>query len=187
MSQTGGFQTSIADVEKAPSPHSVCHGHCQCHGHPPSPVGPEWAALALHPPAPHNQRHRQAGLETCVCSGKENGTENFGASGLCPAPGPAHSVPLSPWQHSARMAVCSSWEGSAGRRAQSPRLTGTAPASGSRSARRRDGGWAAAPKGRGTRRTLPPAHRPGAAAASRSVAHTRRQERAPDPEVVPED
>lgn len=152
MPQTGGIQTSAADFEKAPSPHSARRAHCQRHGHPLSPMGPERAALALHPPAPHNQRHHQAGLETCVCSGKKKGTENFGASGLCTAPGPAHSVTLSPWQHSARTAVCSPGEGTAGRRHQSPGLTGTGPAPGSRSARRPGGHWAAAPRSRG----LPP-------------------------------
>lgn len=123
MPQAGGFQTSRRPCDPIVPAVPAANATGMA-------MGPERAAPALRPPAPHNQRHHQAGLETCVCSGQKNGTVNFVASGLCQAPGPARSVTRSPWQHSARTAVCSPREGTAGRRLHSPRLTGTAPAPG---------------------------------------------------------
>lgn len=85
--------------------------------------GSRMGCPGLAPICPSQPKHHQAGLETRVCSGTKNGTENFGAPGLCPAPGPVHSVTRSPWQHRVRTAVCSAGEGTAAKRDQSPRIT----------------------------------------------------------------
>lgn len=154
----------LADLGKAPSPQSACRAHCQCHGQPLSPTAPERAALASHPPAPHNQRHHQAGLETCVCSGKKNGTEHSGASGLCPhlAPRPRSLAPRGT-QSPHGCALTPGRRGQAGAQPAAHR-SGRARQP---LCRQRAGDWAAAPRGRGLPARRPPAARPGVREATR--------------------
>lgn len=91
----------------------------------------------LRPPAPHDRRQHQAGLETCVCSGKERGRENWGG-GLVHARHratrikAAHRFPR-PGQRNAPHGCCK------------PTSNRYEPGSGgARSARQREGDWAGA-------------------------------------------
>lgn len=104
-------------------------------------MGPERAAPPMHPPVPHNQRHHQAGLETCICSGKKNGRE---FRGVWAVPGTglrtlSRSLPVAAQCPHGRVLTPAAPEPAAHRY-------------GSGSARRRDGDRAAAARGRG----LPP-------------------------------
>lgn len=156
-----GFQSSAMDLRMAPSPHSACCAHCQCHGHPLSPTRRARAAPALHSPAPHNQRQHQAGLETYACSGKERGRENFGGSEVCMAPGHVHygctSLPP-PWtaQCPTRLLKTPQERALQARVGPEPTSTRYEPGSGgARSARQREGDWAEAPRRQRTEADAP--------------------------------
>lgn len=187
MPQTGGFQTSAADLQKAPSPDNVCHAHCQCHGHP----LPPWVQNGLPWPCTHLPLTTKASAgwagDPCLLRHEKRHGE-FRSTWAVPGTWPralSHSLPVAaPCPHGRVL----SRGGHRGQAGPEPADNSTGPASGSRSARRRDGDWAAAPKGRALSphaARLPTGPVPRGQPLCDTL--TCRQEQAPDPEVVPED